>query len=204
MKPDSIRKHLQTWRVPMQRVARYLFVLGLAALIYAGYVFVNARRYQAHEENLFAAARSMNTEVTAEPPLPIEGQTMGEMEVSRLGLKVAIAQGDTPEILERAVGHLPGTPLPGETGNVALAGHRDTFFRPLKDIVLGDAITLKTLGGDFQYIVESTTVVPPTAVEVIQSSGGHVLTLVTCFPFYYVGSAPDRFIVRARQVETWP
>jgi len=136
--------------------------------------------------------------------LIIEGGVIGEMEVPRLGLKVMVVQGDSPSILQRAVGHLPGTALPGDAGNVALAGHRDTFFRPLKDILPGDGITLKTPEGNFQYRVESTAVVPPTDVRVIQASGGRILTLITCFPFYYVGSAPDRFIVRARQIETWP
>jgi sortase A len=115
-----------------------------------------------------------------------------------------VVQGDSPSILQRAVGHLPGTALPGEAGNVALAGHRDTFFRPLRDIRSGDAITFKTLDGAFRYHVESTTVVPPSDVSSLRSLGGRTLTLITCFPFYYVGAAPDRFIVRAREVETWP
>jgi sortase A len=82
-----------------------------------------------------------------------------------------------------------------------LAGHRDTFFRPLKDVHAGDAITLKTRDGDFEYRVESTAVVPPSDVRVLQPTGGHTLTLITCFPFYYLGSAPDRFIVRARETD---
>ena len=81
-----------------------------------------------------------------------------------------------------------------------LAGHRDTFFRPLKDIREGDVITLKTRDRDFDYVVESLSIVKPTDVQVIEPTGGHTLTLVTCFPFYYVGSAPSRFIVFAREV----
>jgi sortase A len=94
--------------------------------------------------------------------------------------------------------------LPGQQGNVVLDGHRDTFFRPLRNIRQGDTITLKTLDGDFQYQVESTAVVPPTDIQVLQASSERTLTLITCFPFYYVGSAPDRFIVRARQVGPLP
>jgi sortase A len=134
----------------------------------------------------------------------IDGETMGEIEVARLGLKVIVVQGDSSTILRRAVGHVPGTASPGESGNVALAGHRDTFFRPLRNIRSGDAITFKTLDGEFRYRVESTDVVPPSDVSVLRPSGGRTLTLVTCFPFYSVGAAPDRFIVRARQIETWP
>ncbi len=134
----------------------------------------------------------------------MEGGIIGEMAVPRLGLKAIVAQGDSPKILQRAVGHIPETALPGETGNVVLAGHRDTFFRPLRHIRPGDVITLKTPHGDFQYRVESIAVVPPTDIRVLQPSSEKMLTLITCFPFYYVGSAPDRFIVRAREVGTSP
>jgi sortase A len=189
----------------MLRAAYYFFLAsGIAGLAYAGYVFVEARYYQAREQAVFEESLVKIVSRSEAPHLVIEGGVIGEMEVPRLGLKVIVVQGDSPSILQRAVGHLPGSALPGDAGNVALAGHRDTFFRPLKDILPGDAITLKTPEGNFQYRVESTAVVPPTDVRVIQASGGRILTLITCFPFYYVGSAPDRFIVRARQIETWP
>ena len=100
--------------------------------------------------------RVKNVSASDEPLPAINGEIMGEMEVARLGLKVIVVQGDSPAILRRAVGHLPGTALPGESGNVALAGHRDTFFRPLRNIRSGDAITFKTLDGEFRYQVEST------------------------------------------------
>src|SRR5271170_123073 len=100
---------------------------------------------------------------------------------------------------------LPCEPaMPGEPGNVALAGHRDGFFRPLKDIRLGDAISLNTLDGEFVYRVESTEVVWPSDVQVLRATRENTLTLVTCYPFYYVGSAPKRFIVRARQIGWLP
>ena len=110
-----------------------------------------------------------------------------------------MVHGDSPDILKRAVGHIADTALPGNTGNVVLAGHRDTFFRPLRDLRVGDAITLKTRRGDFDYVVESTFVVAPTDVWVLEARGGRILTLITCYPFSYIGPAPDRFIVRARQ-----
>jgi len=102
--------------------------------------------------------------------------------------------------LRRAVGHIPGTALPGEPGNVGLTGHRDTFFRPLKDLRIKDEIQFSTLEGDFKYEVESLRVVEPDNVGVLAPSGENVLTMVTCYPFYYVGPAPKRWIVRARQV----
>jgi sortase A len=104
--------------------------------------------------------------------------------------------------LRRAVGHVPQTALPGQWGNIVLAGHRDTFFRPLRKIQAGDAIALKTPAGNFEYRVESTAVTAPTDVQLLKPTEDRSLTLVTCYPFYYVGPAPKRFIVRARLVTT--
>jgi sortase A len=133
-----------------------------------------------------------------------EGEVIGELNVPRLGVKAIVVQGDSQSVLRRAVGHIPDTSLPGQLGNVVLAGHRDTFFRPLRGIRAGDFISLKTAGGDFQYQVQSTTIVAPSHTEVLRSSGDNMLTLITCFPFYYVGAAPDRFVVRARQIGSPP
>ena len=95
---------------------------------------------------------------------------------------MVVAQGDSPAILQRAVGHVADSAFPGETGNVVLAGHRDTFFRPLKRVRVGDAITVKTLNGDFDYLVESTRVVPPTDLQVLEPTGGRTLTRCSfCF-----------------------
>jgi sortase A len=134
----------------------------------------------------------------------LDESLIGEIEIPRLGLKAAVVQGDSDRILRRAVGHLPSTALPGEIGNVALAGHRDTFFRPLRKIGPGDAIMLKTYDGYFEYRVESVEVVSPNNVAALNPTSARTLTLITCFPFYYIGSAPNRFIVRALQLEHSP
>jgi sortase A len=178
--------------------AYYIFLAaGILALGYAAYVVADAHAYQAIETSKFESVSR------SEGPHPvIKGGVIGEVEVPRLGLKAIVVQGDSPRILRRAVGHIAETALPGESGNVALTGHRDSFFRPLRNIRVGDAIALKTRDGDFQYQVESTAVVPPSDVQVLRASGGRTLTLITCFPFYYVGSAPNRFVVRAREVES--
>lgn len=136
----------------------------------------------------------------AEPHLPITGEVVGEIRVPRLNLQAVIVEGDSGEVLGKAVGHTPGTAMPGEWGNVALAGHRDRLFRPLREIQQGDVITIQTAGESFNYEVESTFVVAPTETEVLHSTSRKELTLITCFPFNYVGSAPHRFIVRAREV----
>ena len=95
---------------------------------------------------------------------------------------------------------MPSTALPGDPGNVVLAGHRDTFFRRLKDVRPGDRVTLTTPEGVFNYDIDSTAVVAPDRMEVLAPSASSSLTLITCYPFNYVGPAPDRFIVRARPV----
>ncbi len=192
-----------------RRAARVLLAAGLLALGYAAHVVVDARAYQATEQKRFedtrrdAAVAVMPATVAPAPkPVahnPVDGELIGEIEIPRLGLTAIIAQGDSAAILQRAVGHLPGTALPGTVGNVALAGHRDTFFRPLSRMRAGDAITLKTPDGDFEYQVEAITIVAPTAIDVLRPTGGRTLTLITCFPFYYVGFAPNRFIIRARE-----
>jgi sortase A len=110
-----------------------------------------------------------------------------------------ILEGTDEGTLRLAVGHIPGTPLPGRQGNVALAGHRDTFFRGLRKIRVNDEITLTTLSGSYRYRVDSTKVVEPEETEVLEDDGD-ILTLVTCYPFNFVGTAPRRFIVRARRV----
>ncbi len=126
---------------------------------------------------------------------------IGRLEIPRLGMQAIVAEGTDSGTLRRAVGHVPMTSLPGEEGNVALAGHRDSFFRPLRLVQLGDRVRMTTPDGVFTYRVESKLVVRPGDSEVLAPSETPTLTLITCYPFQYVGSAPDRFIVRARQVD---
>ena len=138
----------------------------------------------------------------AQRPLKHE-MLIGRMRIPRLGVMAMVREGADGGTLERAVGHIPGTALPGATGNVALAGHRDTFFRPLRNIRKDDAIELETTNGTYRYAVESTEIVSPRDVSVLAPAKNQkTLTLVTCYPFYYVGSAPKRFVVRAVETPT--
>jgi sortase A len=196
--PRSIVRWLR--KSLLLRAAYYFFLAcGILGLGYATYVAVDARAYEAVEES-----RLSNVRPAQEPRAVAEGDVIGEMRIPRLALQAIVVQGESSRVLRRAVGHLSETALPGEAGNVTLAGHRDSFFRPLRSIQLGDAITIKTPDGEFQYQVESTQVVSPSDVQVLQQSSEKTLTLITCFPFYYVGPAPKRFIVRARQIGRLP
>jgi sortase A len=119
------------------------------------------------------------------------------LEVPRLGLTVPVLEGTDELTLNRGVGHVEGTARPGEEGNVGIAGHRDGFFRVLKDVTAGDTIRLVTPGATLEYTVEDTRIVEPEDVQVLDPTSTPVLTLLTCYPFYYVGNAPKRFVVRA-------
>lgn len=129
-----------------------------------------------------------------------EGDLIGRIKIPRVGVSALVLHGVGSRTLRRGVGHIPGTALPVMSGNVGLAGHRDSFFRGLKDIRKNDTIELTTLEGTFEYEVEWTKIVRPNDTHVLEEEDGAALTLVTCYPFYYVGSAPKRFIVRAHRV----
>ena len=180
-----------------RRAASGFLAFGCCALGYVAYVVADAKAYQAIEQRRLVDARRHVAAASA----VVEGGALGEIRIPRVGLTAIVVEGDSAAVLRQAVGHLGDTALPGASGNVVLAGHRDTFFRPLKHVSVGDAITLSTRNGEFEYLVEWTAVVRPGDVWVLRPSGRRTLTLITCYPFSFVGSAPDRFIVRARQTD---
>jgi sortase A len=133
-----------------------------------------------------------------------ETTTVGMIEIPAVGLATRVLEGSNSPTLRLAVGHIPGTALPGPSGNVGLAGHRDTFFRPLRRIKVGDEIRFTTVAGTFKYRVISLRVVLPDAIEVLNDTQLPTLTLVTCYPFDFVGIAPQRLIVHAEMVPDSP
>jgi sortase A len=128
--------------------------------------------------------------------------TLAVLRVPRAGIEVPVLPGTDDATLNRGVGWIEGTARPGERGNVGIAGHRDGFFRGLKDIAPGDAVTLETLSGREDYVIDDVRIVSPAEVSVLEPTGVQALTLVTCYPFYFVGDAPQRFIVRALRRDT--
>ena len=127
------------------------------------------------------------------------GGLVGMLDVPRLNLVTPVIEGDDDKTLQRAVGHLPDTPLPWQDGNSAIAGHRDGLFRPLRDIEVGDEIRFRTSRAEYRYRVIETSVVAPDDVSVLEKRSQPLLTLITCYPFYYVGNAPKRFIIHAER-----
>jgi sortase A len=199
---------------PSTRTSRFLrlsrdafLVAGILALGYSAFVLLDMNFYQAYQARRFQQELSSVRPAIASaggvrdlPVLPVPGGALGSIEIAKIGLTAIILEGIDERTLRHAVGHIPGTSLPGQQGNVAIAGHRDTFFRALRNIHNGDQITLTTLDGTFRYLVDSTRVVAPEDTQVLDDSGGAILTLVTCYPFYFVGPAPKRFIVRAHKI----
>jgi sortase A len=181
--------------------------VGVLTLGYNGFVVLDSKLYQAVEASHFqqqlASARPpiAGAERVRDLPIPAPPRgVLGKIEITRIGLAAMIVEGTDERTLRRAVGHIPGTSLPGQRGNVAIAGHRDTFFRVLDNIRNDDEITLTTLHGTYRYLVDSTQVVAPEDTQVLDDSDDTILTLVTCYPFYFVGPAPKRFIVRAHKI----
>jgi LPXTG-site transpeptidase (sortase) family protein len=180
------------------------FVTGILALSYVGFTLFDAQLYQA------SAKRSLETQFqegkekviqfapTVRPAVK-RGDVLGLMDIPRLGLSVAVLQGTSSHILRLGAGHLEATPLPGEVGNSAIAGHRDTFFRNLKDIRPNDEIQVQTATALFHYEVDWAKVVDPGDLSVLAPSAESALTLITCYPFYLVGPAPRRFVVHAHR-----
>ncbi|MCU1286740.1 MAG: sortase family protein [Acidobacteriales bacterium] len=200
-------------QVFLRGMTSVFLILAIASLGYIGFSLVDAKAFQVSanwrlnkstESSRLSAVKPQRTSapipaVAVRAVAPTSGLAIGRLEINRIGVSVIIAEGADDETLRRAVGHVTGTALPGEVGNVALAGHRDTFFRALRNIQLDDEVTVTTPAGSYVYKVDSMEVVAPSDTEVLAASNESILTLVTCYPFYFVGPAPRRFIVRAHR-----
>jgi sortase A len=191
--------------VPQESIGRILrwsrtalWIAAAGLLSYCAFVLADTWTFQRKASQAFDRQLQPSP-----PPLPgvsTMGGLVGRMEIPRLGISMMVAEGTEEATLRRAGGHIRGTALPGRPGNVGIAGHRDTLFRPLRNVRQNDLITLTTLQGEYRYRVVSTQIVSPSDLTVLDPDGHEILTLVTCHPFYFVGPAPDRFIVRAKRV----
>jgi sortase A len=126
------------------------------------------------------------------------------LHVPKIHLEAPVLDGTDDLTLNRGLGHVASTPKPGEPGNVAIAGHRDGFFRGLKDVGVGDRLDLSLPNRTDTYVVDSITIVDPSDVSVLEPTTEPSLTLITCYPFFFIGSAPHRYIVHASIVHSEP
>lgn len=206
MKLDTMKRTLR-WAV------RSLIIGGLGTIAYCGFVLTDAWLFQQEQQLEFqlqlaekppaASERVISVDLHPPPKVILAGAPLGligKLQIPRLDLSVMVIEGADAETLQRAVGHIPGTALPGSPGNTGLSGHRDTFFRPLQDIRQHDLIKFTTKLGVYRYRVVAIKIVEPGDVTVLDSIGAESLTLVTCHPFTFVGAAPMRFIVQAERI----
>jgi sortase A len=211
-------------RTLLRWLSRALAVAGAAALTWCAYVLVQSRLYQreaARELQRAPTVRVAPPEPTAEPPEsesceeetapappapepPAPGTPLAQLEIPRLGLSAVVAEGCGDDVLRLAIGHIPGTAYPGQQGNVALSAHRDSFFRNLGRIRPNDAIRLTMPDRIECYVVDSFEIVGPKDVRVLAPSDESTLTLLTCYPFHYIGHAPKRFVVHAHRDDGEP
>lgn len=191
----------------LRRAEIALWVTGALLLGGALVTIVESRVYQARQGRAFSERERMASSPSASAPAAapdVDPLVLGRIEIPRVGVSAIVREGDDAATLSIAVGHIPGTARPGETGNVALAGHRDSFFRALRNIRAGDVIRIRVPGRGDEYRVDSTEVVGAEETRVLASTRNAVLTLVTCYPFGWIGHAPRRFIVHARLLPASP
>jgi sortase A len=186
-----------------KRLSTILLLAGGGALMWCGTVWISTalfQRYQAQRWSGHPGAQAPGESVSRpvrQLAAPKPHDVIAWLEIPRLDIATAVVEGDDDLALQLGAGHIPGTALPGVSGNTGIAAHRDSFFRKLGDIQPQDRIRLRTKEGEFEYTVESTRIVPPSDVGVLAGSQEAELTLVTCYPFHYVGPAPLRVIVHA-------
>lgn len=186
---------LRLWLVT---VVEYLLLgVALGCLGTYGYVTIEARRLQREQVARFERDMAIEKPYAA-------GSLLGMLDVPRLRMSLPVVQGDDDRTLKLSVGHLPDTPLPWQPGNSAIAGHRDGLFRPLKGVAVGDTVTFRTTREEIHYRVTATDIVKPDNLSVLAPRSRDSLTLITCYPFTYVGPAPKRFIVHAERVSPAP
>lgn len=198
-------------RKPALRIAEAtLWIVAAATLGYCSYAYASAAIHQDRQKALFSELQAGQTvqpgragagflgASTLAGPLA-RGEMLGILDIPRIGLSTVVEQGDDSHTLRQSIGHIPGTVLPGQDGNAGLAAHRDTYFRHLAELKPGDQLMFQSLSGTYMYTVKSTQVVGPSDVAVLRPTDKPTLTLVTCFPFYYVGNAPKRFVLVATE-----
>jgi sortase A len=189
----------------IRRLFALLFILvGLAVIAAAGFALFWSDELQRIYVPTLPSIERHSGSGSAPSTEARAGAPIGLIEIPRLGLSSVVLEGDDTEALLLGVGHLSDTPLPWHGGNTVFAAHRDTFFRPLAHIRKNDVIKFSTADAEFEYVVTELKVVEPTAVEVLKPTTAATLTLITCFPFDYIGPAPQRFIVRAERSSRSP
>jgi sortase A len=193
-------------------IERGLAALGVVLAVWCAAVLIEAR-YVARlpvpaPPPVAAPSRTLPGDAATPTPAPAAapapGTWLGRLEAPAVGLSATVLEGSDDGTLARGAGHIEWTPLPGAGGNVGIAGHRDTVFRPVRRLHAGETLVLTTADRVYTYQIERTQIVTPETVSVLDPTPRPTLTLVTCYPFTYIGHAPKRFIVTATLVDSVP
>jgi sortase A len=191
-------------RVLLKWIERSLLAFGLALGLWCAVILVRAHQTQTMPPPKVTVTQTVLPGTTTSPPAlvpaPAPGTWVARLEVPSVRLATTVLEGTDDGTLSRGSGHIEDTPFPGQTGNVGIAGHRDTVFRPLRRIQLGDEMKLTTADRVYHYKISKTLIVTPDDVYVLDPTAQPTLTLVTCYPFDFIGHAPRRFIVQAALV----
>ena len=189
-------------------IERGLIAIGAALAVWCAIVIIEAQYYSrlpvppAKEPAATATLPGDAPALSRPRPAPAAGTWVARIEAPSVGLSSTVLEGSDDTTLARAAGHIEDTAFPGDSGNIGIAGHRDTIFRPVRNLHVGDPLVLTTSDRVFRYRIVRTTIVEPEDVYVLDPSDHPTLTLVTCFPFEFIGHAPRRFIVSADLVGT--
>jgi len=194
---------MRQFRVVLVWFERVLLCLGAATAAWCAAVWLEAQ-YTQRFAMPRSSVRALPGDAGAMPRgtsgrgATVEiGTVVARLDAPSINLSTAVLEGSDDDILNRAAGHIEETALPGERGNVGIAGHRDTIFRPVRRLRIGDALNLSTSDRVYRYRISKTMIVDPEDVYVLNPTGKPALTLVTCYPFEFIGHAPKRYIVRA-------
>jgi LPXTG-site transpeptidase (sortase) family protein len=191
----------QLW---LRWLERGFLVIGIALGLWCAMVLVEAR----HVANMpVPLPPEISADTGAAPPPaapPSTGAWVARLDAPSVGLSATVLEGSDDGTLARGAGHIEYTPLPGQPGNIGIAGHRDTTFRAVRHLRSGDALELTTSARIYRYVIDRTFVVQPEDVYVLDPGDGPMLTLVTCYPFEFIGHAPRRYIIQATLVDETP
>lgn len=204
-----MKHRLKLWSNALRWSEALFWLAGCSALAYCAYTVVDARVAQVRLSHVLERDRQVqmhgevqvNAATSERRTTALHGQSKNvpveRLTIPKIGLSAMVLEGDNARSLRVGLGHIPGTSNPGQPGNIGIAGHRDTFFRSLRRIDKGDEIIMETAAKTYRYRVSSIEIVEPQNVGVLSRENKDELTLVTCYPFSYIGAAPKRFVVHA-------
>ncbi|MDO7269240.1 class D sortase [Shouchella clausii] len=185
----------------MRKLGSLFLLTGLIFLVWFGFELYS--QYKAEQQSLTEAQARIgkDSEMSPEGFSAKQGEAFATLEIPRLERTLPVVEGADPDSLDAGVGHLPETVFPGQGEQIVLSGHRDTVFRNFDQLEIGDPLIVQMPYGAYTYEIASTDIVPEDDTSVIRKMGEEVLVVSTCYPFHFIGNAPERFVIYAYPLE---